>query len=193
MFGWLPAALLALFWLVAWFNLRALRKRLNVPLRTTEIEHEATLGADGLALHDRFVPRSDIAKIEATDDLCVVTTSANERIELRGTPLELARAARYSTAPSDLPRDEAGEVLLTRVDIGQMRSESDGYRGIALDDARCLAIAEDPRAETRARIAAAELVRDRLDEPSRLRVEAAAEETAHAEVRQALLASARRA
>lgn len=190
--GVAPVMFVSVFMLVSWLNIVALRKKPPPSRRLVEVEHDATLGADGLALADRFVPRAAIAKIEVDAGSCVVTTEREERIELRGTPLELARAARFATAmaEAELPRDADGELLLTRVDVGRIRSEAAGYRGFSLDEARCLAIAEDPRAETRARIAAAEILRDQLDEAGRARVAEAADETAHEEVRQALLLSA---
>lgn len=190
--GAAPVLFVSVFFGVAWLNIAVLRKRPSVVgPHLLELEHPATLGADGLALADRFVSRSEIAKIEVDAARCIVTTHDGERLELRGSALDLARAARFAPAVAEVPRDPDGELLLTRVDVGQLRAEPAGYRGFSLDGARCLAIAEDPRAEGRARIAAAELLRDQLDDAGRVRVAAAADETAQAEVREALLASAR--
>lgn len=196
--GWVPALTALAFLFIAWVNIRFRAKRAPVGKREAEneveveVERDATLGADGLALDGRFVARSAIAKIAVRGDACIIETTSGEQIELRGTPLDLARAARIASDESALPRDETGEALLARIDVASARRSQNDYRGMSLDAERCLAIAEDPRADPRARVAAAELIGDRLDEPARVRIAEAAEEAANPEVSEALAACAHR-
>ncbi len=158
-----------------------------------EVEHDVTLGSDGLLLPDTFIPRADIRGVERTADSCVLLTYSGERIELRGTPLALTQAAKLAEAllaTRDLPRDQEGERLVTA--LAAIRSpvmSASSYREPAFGVDRAIAILNDSRAPPRARIAAATLLAERCnDGGGRLRIETVLADTANTEVQEGLRA-----
>ncbi len=158
-------------------------------LKTQVREHMALLGHDGVLVADRFVAVQELAAIERDDDTLWVTTHAGERLELRGTAEDMARAKPLVEELREaIARPAPALGLLGGVDAEALEAAGGvAYRGLPLDPGVCLAVAEDVSAPPAARVAAAKLVARDADPAVRIRIGAIAESTVNPALREVLL------
>lgn len=120
-----------------------------------------------------------------------------KRYELRGNDVELGRARAIAASMRADRSDGDGRAVpvALREQLGAPPDQDAGvhYRVAAIDPERRLALAEDPRVEPRVRIAAATSLGEPkvLSEEVRERLARAAEDSAHPEVRDAMLRASR--
>jgi hypothetical protein len=160
----------------------------------TVVVHPVQVGRDGALLPSGFVHVSEIESVQKKGAVCVLTMIDGRRLELQGTPAEVARVKDLAVLIANEPPetlDEDGERYVADL-AGAAPSDRAGgaYRGLALDPSRFVAIASDFRAPPAVRIAAASMAAGALDTEMRERLADAAESSVHPEVRVALRAAA---